>query len=393
MSSRYRRLFQIVESRRARRRERRLEHVLQALPDAVVVVDLTGVVRYANEAAVTLFGASREDVVGKPIGFALESGQPIEIALPGRAGGRICDLRVVDFSWDGEPARLASMRDITAVEAAQRVAVERAELEERTRNVEASSRRESDFLAKVSHELRTPLNAIIGFSKLLHGGKVGALTHTQVEYIGVVLKGANHLLQLINDLSDLAKVEAGRVDVHVETVDVSAAIGEVRDVLRALAAEKALQISVDVDRRMPVVETDPRLFKQVLYNFLSNAIKFTPEGGSIDVRVANDMGEMFRVDVTDSGVGIRPEDMRRLFVEFTQLGGARTGTGLGLALSKRIVEALGGRVDVSSVVGKGSTFSAMYPFAVTRSASLTLAAQVATEAPRNNSGRRTMRPK
>jgi signal transduction histidine kinase len=173
------------------------------------------------------------------------------------------------------------------------------------------------------------------------------------------------LLQLINDVLDLAKIESGRMEVSVESVEVTKVVGEVRDIVRGLAADRGIRLDLKVDEGLKYVSVDPRLFKQVLYNYLSNAIKFTPDGGNVELRIAPESDALFRIEVEDTGIGVKSEDMHRLFAEFQQLdqGVAKKypGTGLGLALTKRIVEAQGGKVSVKSVVGQGSTFSAVLP--------------------------------
>lgn len=145
-----------------------------------------------------------------------------------------------------------------------------------------ASRLKSEFLANMSHELRTPLNAVIGFSALMHAGKAGPLSETQQEYLGDILTSSRHLLQLINDVLDLAKVESGRVELRLEDVDLGKLMNEVKDILRGLAAEKRIKLGIEIDAALSVVHVDPRLLKQVLYNYLSNAIKFTPENASFE---------------------------------------------------------------------------------------------------------------
>jgi signal transduction histidine kinase len=226
-----------------------------------------------------------------------------------------------------------------------------------------ASRLKSEFLANMSHELRTPLNAIIGFTELMHKGKAGALSATQTEYLGDVLASARHLLQLINDVLDLAKVESGKMDFRPEETDLARLVGEIRDVLRGLFGAKRLQVTAQID--VPSAVIDAGRFKQILYNYLSNAIKFTGEGGRIAIRVVPEGPDMFRLDVEDTGIGIPAELFGKLFVEFQQLDASSAkkfqGTGLGLALTRRIAEAHGGRVEVKSTPGLGSTFSAILP--------------------------------
>ncbi len=227
----------------------------------------------------------------------------------------------------------------------------------------AATAAKSRFLAGVSHELRTPLNGIIGFSELLHDGRVGETTEEQRECLGDILMSARHLLALINEILDLSKVEAGKMEFRPERCDIEALVDEVRAVIWPLADKKRIRLSVEGPPGFTAV-TDPSRFKQILYNYLSNAVKFTHEGGSVIVRVARENDARFRVDVEDTGVGIAPEEIPQLFSEFQQLASnrkAEQGTGLGLALTRRIVEAQGGEVAVRSVPGQGSVFSAVLP--------------------------------
>jgi signal transduction histidine kinase len=209
------------------------------------------------------------------------------------------------------------------------------------------------------------LNAIIGFAELMYKGKVGPLSPDHREYIGDILMSSRHLLQLINDILDLAKVESGMMEFRPEEVDAAQLTSDVRDTLRGLAAKKHLRIEIDVDEEVRTVVVDAGRVRQILYNYLSNAIKFTPAGGRIVVRITGDGPSLFRIDVEDTGVGIPPERLGRLFVEFQQLDSSAAkryqGTGLGLALTKRIAEAHGGRVAVRSTPSQGSTFSAILP--------------------------------
>jgi PAS domain S-box-containing protein len=220
----------------------------------------------------------------------------------------------------------------------------------------------SRFLASVSHELRTPLNGIIGFSELLYDGKLGPLSEDHREIVGDILSSARHLLQLISDILDLSKVEAGRMEFNHEHGALDPLVQEVRDVIRPLADRKAIRLSTEVPQDLCASVDRPR-FKQVLYNYLSNAVKFTPEGGRVVVRILKS-GDCLRLEVEDNGIGIEPEDLSRLFRDFQQLPTSRKdgqGTGLGLALTRHIVEAQGGTVGVRSTPGVGSLFSAILP--------------------------------
>ena len=246
--------------------------------------------------------------------------------------------------------------------------LEREIVERRKAEAEAgrASRLKSEFLANMSHELRTPLNAIIGFTELIDDKLVTPEMPQYKEFLGDILASGRHLLQLINDVLDLSKVEAGKLEFHAEVVDLEVLIGEVLGVLRPAASAKSIRVESSVHPSLSEVVLDPARFKQVLYNYISNALKFTPVGGSVVVRAQPDEASAgFRLEVEDSGTGIAPEDLGRLFVEFQQLdaGAAKrdAGTGLGLALTRRLVEAQGGTVGVRSTLRKGSTFHAVFP--------------------------------
>ncbi|MEO6951282.1 MAG: response regulator [Polyangia bacterium] len=238
-------------------------------------------------------------------------------------------------------------------------------LEQQNLRVQAASRLKSEFLANMSHELRSPLNAILGFAELLYDGHVKPESPQHKEFLGHILTSGKHLLQLINDVLDLSKVEAGKIELRPETVDPARIIGEVVAVLRATAAQTRNTLSTDLDPSIDRIVVDAARLKQIIYNYVSNALKFTPAGGHVTVRLKPDGEANLCLEVEDTGIGISPSDIDKLFVEFQQLDTGTTrkfaGTGLGLAVTKRIVEAHGGRVGVRSVVGEGSTFYAILP--------------------------------
>jgi signal transduction histidine kinase/CheY-like chemotaxis protein len=271
-------------------------------------------------------------------------------------------LRDKDGKSDGA---WVSFRDVSLKRQLDEEHLRAAELEVRSREAQQANRLKSQFLANMSHELRTPLNAIIGFTDLIRKGKAGTVSLQQEEYLGDVLTSSRHLLQLINDLLDLSKVESGKMEFRPQPVDLTTLLHEVCNVVGGLAATKHLRIDMEVDPQVTAAVIDPARVKQVLYNYLSNAIKFTPDGGRAHVRITTDEPGFFRIDVTDTGVGISAEDLGRLFVEFRQLDTTASkehqGTGLGLALTKKLVEAQGGHVAVQSTVGLGSTFAAILP--------------------------------
>ena len=233
------------------------------------------------------------------------------------------------------------------------------EIEDKSRQIEAANRHKSEFLANMSHELRTPLNAIIGFSEVLGERMFGELNEKQAEYTEDILSSGRHLLSLINEILDLSKVEAGRMELEVAAFDLPLAIENARTFVRERATKHGINLDVTIDDRLGDFVGDERKIKQVLLNLLSNAVKFTPEGGRIGINAKQVDGSV-EISVSDTGIGIAPEDQARIFEEFRQVGSdyahKTEGTGLGLTLAKKFVELHGGRIWVESEVGKGSRF-------------------------------------
>jgi GAF domain-containing protein len=238
------------------------------------------------------------------------------------------------------------------------------EIEDKSRQIEAANRHKSEFLANMSHELRTPLNAIIGFSEVLGERMFGELNEKQAEYTDDILSSGRHLLSLINEILDLSKVEAGRMELELATFDLPLAIDNARTFVRERATKHGINLDVAVDERLGDFVGDERKIKQILLNLLSNAVKFTPEGGRIGIKARQADGSV-EISIRDTGIGISPEDQAKIFEEFRQVGGdyahKREGTGLGLTLAKKFVELHGGKIWVESEVGKGSTFSFTLP--------------------------------
>jgi len=237
------------------------------------------------------------------------------------------------------------------------------EIADKSAQLEAASRHKSEFLANMSHELRTPLNAIIGFSEVLAQGMFGAINEKQTEYLRDILESGQHLLSLINDILDLSKIEAGRMELEPADFDLPSAIDNALILVRERASRRGIRLGSTIGKGLGMIGGDERKVKQVLLNLLSNALKFTPEGGQIDVaaRLHDDRAE---VSVADTGVGIAPADQDAVFEEFRQVGTAdkkAEGTGLGLTLSRKFIELHGGRIWVTSQVGVGSTFTFTLP--------------------------------
>ena len=238
------------------------------------------------------------------------------------------------------------------------------EIQDKSRQLEAANQHKSEFLANMSHELRTPLNAVIGFSEVLQQGMVGELNEKQGEYLNYIHSSGSHLLSLINDILDLSKVEAGRMELDVTHFSVPMAIDNALTLVKERATRHGLTLESRLDPGLSEMDADERKFKQILLNLLSNAVKFTAEGGQITVS-ARTLNDTVEVRVTDTGIGIAPEDCEAVFEEFRQVGQdterKAQGTGLGLALTKKFIELHGGRIWLTSTLGKGSTFSFTLP--------------------------------
>jgi len=248
----------------------------------------------------------------------------------------------------------------------QRIAERTEGLRKGYQEMEVISRLKSEFLASISHELRTPLNSILGFSELLHDKTYGDLNEKQFEYVNYIHTSGKHLLELINDILDLAKVEAGKMEVKPEEFSVESTIKEVHSIVSPLSIRKNISVEVDIGNGVSTIVADDKMFRQIMYNLLSNAIKFTNEGGCVKIRVVSN-NYFLQVSVVDNGIGIKKEDMKQIFKEFKKINmGKQEGTGLGLVLVKRYVEMQGGNIRVESEYGKGSDFTFRLPVDITK---------------------------
>jgi signal transduction histidine kinase len=249
-------------------------------------------------------------------------------------------------------------------EVAERTKIEQV-LHERNIELQNAAEAKDRFLANMSHELRTPLNGILGFAEFLVDGKPGKVNPKQKEYLEDILNSGKHLLQLISDVLDLAKMGAGKMELSPEKFSLGQAVEEVCAVTKPIAEKKSIQIEVHIAPEITDVTLDKQKIKQILYNLLSNAIKFNHEGGKVFIRAEPHETDRVKLVVRDTGVGIKAEDSGRLFKEFEQLdsGASRhyEGTGLGLALTRKIVELQGGTIEMESEVGQGSTFTVILP--------------------------------
>ncbi|MBK7261183.1 MAG: PAS domain S-box protein [Rubrivivax sp.] len=372
-------LRDITDREEARNKaDRKFRGLLESAPDAMVIVDGQGLIVLVNSQAVRLFGWARDELLG----------QPIETLVPPRYRGdhfksrngffdrpkmrRMgAGLELQGLRRDGSefPVEISlspiETEDGLLVASAIRDASDRKRIEHK---LEEANRLKSEFLASMSHELRTPLNGILGFSELLVDQRIGPLNQKQIEYITDIHQCGRHLLQLINDVLDLSKVEAGKMEAYAETFDMLATIASVCAVVAPIARKKHILVGTDVPAAMPPVTLDAQKVKQILFNLLSNAIKFTEDNGQVTLELELDGEAGVRIRVIDTGIGITAADQARLFGAFVQLdsGASRRhdGTGLGLALTRKLVELQGGRITVQSEPGKGSVFSVWLPRAL-----------------------------
>ncbi len=378
--------------------EQRFREILEAAPDAILQVDSQGRIILLNRVAEDMFGYAREELLGQrvevlipeelrgnhdahrahyhkhPMTRAMGSGLmlegvrkdgsrfPVEISLS--PSDSPDGLRVTAIIRDTTERRVAEERlRRVREEYTQRLAETNAELEMTNRELERANRLKTEFLASMSHELRTPLHTIIGFSELLGEELEGPLNEKQRRFVQHIHKDSLHLLELINDILDISKIEAGRLELRREAFDFAALVAESLASVRGLAEAKSQRLEAELD--VPTaVDADRLRIKQVLVNLLSNAIKFTPEGGRIRVE-ANVQDSCVEISVSDDGIGIPAEEQEFIFDKFHQVGattkGIREGTGLGLAITKRLIEEHGGTIQVKSQIQKGSTFVITLP--------------------------------
>lgn len=372
--------------------ERRFRELIDHAPDAILQVDTAGNIVFANSTAALMFGYTCDELLSSAVELlvpeakrAAHSEQRKTFAAAGiaRPMGLGMDLHARRKDGTEFPVEIslspvkteqgvyitAVVRDVTErkhIEEQMRL-LEKGylqELEARKQEAERLNRLKSDFLASISHELRTPLHTIIGFAELLHEESAGPLNIEQKRFVGHICHDSEHLLALINDVLDLSRIEAGGLQLHSEALVLADLISEAAKAIKPSAEAKDIALLLDTHADVRV-SADALRIRQVLYNLLTNAIKFTPCGGSIRVRTRFSNAQTVQVTVSDTGIGIAPDQQLQIFERFYQLGvttqGIREGTGLGLAISKQLVEMHGGKIWVESQLGEGSHFHFTLP--------------------------------
>ena len=352
----------------------RLRTIMDRLPDGITIVDATGIICFANGAAEQLFGRGVNDLVGRELGFPVVAGDSVEVDIVRPAAPPItAELRVVETDWDGESALLVSLRDVSdRKRAEERVAQLNRERAARS-EAEAASHAKSEFLALMSHELRTPLNAVIGYAELLQLGIGGPLSDDQQRHVTRIQMSGRHLLGLVNEVLDLARVESGRLTLHLGVGGgrrvIDAAIALVHPIAERNGIELMSKTS-DIDDVS--FEGDEDRVRQILVNLLNNAVKFTPRGGRVVVEAGTvergpaeskltGSGPWSYFRVIDTGRGIPRDKLGAIFDPFVQVEQGHTrsqdGSGLGLTISRRLARLMGGDLVVDSEAGRGSTFT------------------------------------
>jgi PAS domain S-box-containing protein len=366
----------------------RFRDLLEAAPDAIIEVDRQGRIVLLNAVTEKLFGYTREELLGKNVDLLVPDaarerhsahradyganpqtrpmGHGITLLARRKDGGEFPVEISLSPVKSGKSFHVtAIIRDVTMKRIAEeQIRAANIQLEQRNREVERANRLKSEFLASMSHELRTPLHTIIGFSELLAEGVEGALNEKQARFVRHVHQDALHLLELINDVLDLSKIEAGRLELQLEPFDALDVVNQALGAIHPMAESKHIATANRIGGPVPVF-ADRLRFREILNNLLSNAVKFTPENGRVWIERESTADNMVGFSVVDTGIGIAPEDHLAVFDTFRQVSsttrGVREGTGLGLAIVKRLVEMHGGSIRLESEKGKGSRFTFTLP--------------------------------
>jgi PAS domain S-box-containing protein len=356
--------------------QRRLAEIVESSDDAILAKSLDGTITSWNRGAERIYGYRTEEIMGKPVSLLVppdieddvpailekvRRGEPIEHYETKR---RSKDGRTIDVSLTISPMRDTSGRITGASTIARDVSINKAverERESAREEANRANRAKNEFLSRMSHELRTPLNAVLGFAQLL---EMDSLTPEQRDETAEIIKAGKHLLELVNEVLDISRIESGSLQLSLEPVDVVQAVEECISLLTPLSGDEGVTLSLQrrgVSDRSTYATADRQRLKQVLLNLIANGIKYNRQAGSVGVSFEHiGQARRLKIDVTDTGHGIRADRMDQLFAPFERLGAEGSGiegTGLGLALSKPLVEAMGGTISVASELGKGTTFS------------------------------------
>lgn len=384
----------ITQKRQAEETQRKLSSAVEHTADIVIVVKKDGIIEYVNPAFEKITGYTLEEAVGKTPRI-LKSGKHDEKFYEHLWGtilsGEVFYGVLINKKNNGElyyaektitPVKdehgtithfVSTDKDITERKRAEEVYLENVRLE-------AADKAKSEFLANMSHELRTPLNSILGFSELMKQGVAGKLGEKQEHFIGNIFTSGTFLLSLINDILDLSKIEAGKIELVPEKMSVPETIKETLTLIKEKAMKDNVLLKTEFDPELELIEADKQRFKQVLFNLLGNAVKFSKEKGGTVTITAKKEGEMAQISVSDTGIGIREENVGKLFHKFEQLESGISqkygGTGLGLAITKQLVELHGGNIQAESKYGEGSTFTFTLPIVAKKKEKMTKALAV-----------------
>ena len=368
--------------KRLKESEEQYQHLVELSPDAILI-QVGGIIKFINRAGYELFGAVSahelleksifdyihpdfHEIVKKRIHTTEVDRQICAIIEEKfiKKDGTIVDVEVLSapFIYNGMPAMQVFARDITVrANAEEKIKKQNIELKEyisRNKELKYADLMKSEFLATTSHELRTPLTAIIGFSEVLKDGLVGPLTDKQKEYCFDIYRSGQHLLAMINDLLDLSKADSGKMELEIEKVNLEELLEETLVIVREKAKANNIQLKCDITGTLGTTLYDPRKLNQIIYNLLSNAVKFTPDGSTVTLAATVQGGNLLEISVSDMGVGISEENLKRLFQPFEQIRHTHPtrekGTGLGLMIAKRLTELHSGTISVESTVGKGT---------------------------------------
>jgi PAS domain S-box-containing protein len=364
-----------------------LSSAVEQSVESVVITDKDGKINYVNPAFEIISGYSKADAIGKTPRVLKSGRQSREfykelwstITDGGIWHGEFINKRK-DGTFYNEEATISPIRngmgvithfvaiknDVTIQKMAQETLMAKnEEISRQNELLEQANRTKSEFLSNMSHELRTPLNAIIGFSELLKDGALGGLAEDQKSYMKDIFDSGQHLLSLINEILDLAKIEEGKMTLDLEPVDIRLALENCLSVVKGKATERSIGLELTSAADIGNVIVDDRKFRQIVLNLLSNAVKFTPDGGKVSMEARLRNRDLLEISVTDTGIGMTGEEMKKLFKPFEQLDGSISrkygGTGLGLAIVKKITELHGGTVMVTSEPDKGSVFTVLLP--------------------------------